>query len=270
MMHLLLTKSLLAVMASSFRTLRERIVITIGTAIAISSLMASAPASAEGRCPPGFFPTGGNDAGWLACAPMGPMEEAGGEEDMGTDHGSYASDLPPMRYNPKEWAAMMEIIREGEEAAEAERMNDPLYRELKAGFWDYGRPGPEGQTDVCLAVFLTRRGGVVMMDWQNDQGGTFLAFYGGRIPKAKTIETAIVTLNQSGADQTVNAFHAPFPWQADLGMIMFAVPSTSALVSSIEDRQDFAIKIGEETLVWGEWHSGLEARQHLADCISQR
>jgi Domain of unknown function (DUF4189) len=26
---------------------------------------------AEGRCPPGYFPTGGADVGWYSCAPMG-------------------------------------------------------------------------------------------------------------------------------------------------------------------------------------------------------
>ncbi len=34
----------------------------------------SAPANAEGRCPPGFYPTGGADVGWFACAPMGPTD----------------------------------------------------------------------------------------------------------------------------------------------------------------------------------------------------
>jgi Domain of unknown function (DUF4189) len=32
-------------------------------------------AKAEGRCPPGYYPTGGNDVGWLGCAPMGPTEQ---------------------------------------------------------------------------------------------------------------------------------------------------------------------------------------------------
>jgi Domain of unknown function (DUF4189) len=42
-------------------------------------------AKAEGRCPPGYYPTGGNDAGWLGCAPMGPIEqdEPNDEPDQG-------------------------------------------------------------------------------------------------------------------------------------------------------------------------------------------
>ena len=32
---------------------------------------------AEGRCPDGYFPTGGGDAGWEGCAPMGPDSDQG-------------------------------------------------------------------------------------------------------------------------------------------------------------------------------------------------
>jgi hypothetical protein len=41
------------------------------------------PAGAEGRCPPGYYPTGGGSAGWEACAPMGP--ESSSEPDSGSD-----------------------------------------------------------------------------------------------------------------------------------------------------------------------------------------
>lgn len=32
---------------------------------------------AEGRCPDGYFPIGGGNAGWEGCAPMGPEAGAG-------------------------------------------------------------------------------------------------------------------------------------------------------------------------------------------------
>ena len=34
------------------------------------AVFAAAPAKAEGRCPPGYFPIGGGNAGWEGCAPM--------------------------------------------------------------------------------------------------------------------------------------------------------------------------------------------------------
>jgi hypothetical protein len=232
-------------------------------------LFLSTPAQAEGRCPPGFYPTGGAEAGWYGCAPMGPMEDASQGND-GNDQGSYASDLPPMRYDPQEWAAWMDIIRRGEEAAEAERLKDPLYRELKAGVWDFGKPDQDARRDVCLAIFLQLRGGVLMMDWQGDNKGTFLAFYGGAIPRYTAITTASVTLTQSGEKQNVTAFHAPFPWRTELGMVMFAVPSTAALLASIEDEQDFEVEMAGQPVISGKWHSGLTARSHLAQCVSER
>lgn len=36
---------------------------------------------AEGRCPDGYFPIGGGNAGWEGCAPMGPESGAGDAED---------------------------------------------------------------------------------------------------------------------------------------------------------------------------------------------
>lgn len=222
-------------------------------------------ALAEGRCPPGYYPTGGGDAGWLGCAPMGPMEEAAPEEEDGA---SYASSLPAMNYDPEEWAKWMEIIRKGEEAAEAEKMKDPLYRELKAGTWDFGKE--DHNRNTCVAMFLTLRGGVVMMDWKQDGGGTFIGFYGGNIPQTAKVKRAKVTLTQSGEKQKVTAFHAPLPWRDSIGMIMFAVPSTQALISSIEDRQDFEVEMDGQALVWGEWHNGTKAKAHLARCTSGR
>jgi hypothetical protein len=37
---------------------------------------------AEGRCPDGYFPIGGGDAGWEGCAPMGPTEDEGPTNDV--------------------------------------------------------------------------------------------------------------------------------------------------------------------------------------------
>lgn len=34
---------------------------------------------AEGRCPPGYYPTGGGNSGWEACAPMGPISDESAE-----------------------------------------------------------------------------------------------------------------------------------------------------------------------------------------------
>ncbi|WP_181243850.1 DUF4189 domain-containing protein [Chamaesiphon polymorphus] len=47
-------------------------IVLLGSAVAASLLLASS-AQAEGRCPDGYYPTGGGTAGWLGCAPMSPI-----------------------------------------------------------------------------------------------------------------------------------------------------------------------------------------------------
>lgn len=45
------------------------------------ALTIAPPSRAEGRCPPGFFPIGGGNAGWEGCAPMGGGEDEETESD---------------------------------------------------------------------------------------------------------------------------------------------------------------------------------------------
>lgn len=56
----------------SFNFARSALYVFLAALIAIAGI--SAPANAEGRCPPGYYPTGGADVGWFACAPMGPTD----------------------------------------------------------------------------------------------------------------------------------------------------------------------------------------------------
>lgn len=224
---------------------------------------------AEGNCPPGFYPTGGDQAGWHGCAPMGPMEEEEepyGEEEFGYDDSGYGSST---QFDPAQWAAWAQAAQHAEAAREEMRMRDPAYRELRPGIWDFpnnAEPAPA----ICTAGFFTTRGGVLLMDWTGEHNGAFIAFWGGTIPRAERFERQSVTLIQSGDRQTVRAFHAPAPWAEDIGMILFAVPSSQALIESIEDVQDFEVVMHGQTLIWGEWHSGRQAQAALRQCVARR
>lgn len=55
----------------------------------------AAPARAEGNCPPGYYPIGGGTAGWVGCAPMGPMPEESGE-DQPVDEPARPAGPPPV------------------------------------------------------------------------------------------------------------------------------------------------------------------------------
>lgn len=237
-------------------------------ALSLAAYILPTSARAEGNCPPGFYPTGGDAAGWHACAPMGPMEEEGeADEESG---GGYSDGLPPIHYDPELWKIWMEESRKAEEWREAERLNNPTYRRLKQGYWEYVSADPSDPKQICMATFLTVRGGVLLMDWAGEHRGTFLAFFSASVPRTDRIERQRFSLTQSGETQTVQAFHAPLPWERKLGMVMFAVPSTEALLTAIEDVQDFEVKAGNDTFAWGEWHSGHQARDHLRQCVNNR
>ena len=225
-------------------------------------------ARAEGNCPPGYYPTGGDQAGWHACAPMGPMEEEEpySEEEAGYGGSSYG---PSTQFDPEQWARWAQAAQDAEAAREELRMRDPAYRELRPGLWEFPNDRPPAPA-ICTAGFFTTRGGVLLMDWTGEHNGAFLAFWGGSIPRAERFEQQSVTLIQSGETQNVRAFHAPAPWAEDLGMILFAVPSTRALIDSIEDVQDFEVKLHGQTVIWGEWHSGRQAQAALRQCVERR
>lgn len=235
-------------------------------AVCFAALATSTMARAEGRCPPGFYPTGGGTTGWLSCAPMGPIEDEAEPEPDGGGGGG----LPPMRFDPAQWRVWMETARKGEELREAERIKDPAYRKLKQGHWEYATTAARDREQTCLASFLTPQGGVLLMDWAGAHPGTFLGFFGGAIPPTAEIVRQRLSLTQSGETQTVDAFRAPLPCEKRLAMVMFAVPSTKALLDAIEDAQDFEVKSGDTTYVWGKWHSGKQARDRLSQCVTAR
>lgn len=223
---------------------------------------------AEGNCPPGFYPTGGGNSGWHACAPMGPMEEEEtySEEESGRGDSGYDS---PTRFDPAQWAEWARAAQEAEAAREAMRMRDPAYRALRPGLWEFPNDAASAPA-ICTAGFFTTRGGVLLMDWTGEHNGAFIAFWGASVPRAERFEQQSVTLIQSGETQTVRAFHAPAPWAEDIGMILFAVPSSQALIDSIEDVQDFEVKLHGQTVISGEWHSGLQAKAALRQCVARR
>ncbi|MFA5120742.1 hypothetical protein [Zavarzinia sp.] len=230
-------------------------------ALCLATLLAlalpPAPASAQLACPPDTYP-----AGDAFCIPYDYSMFYDEEDDSGPPE-------PPI-FSADEFAALLAWERDNARAAEAKLLQDPAYRALKLGSWDYSESPPQETRRLCQASFLQLNGGVLLMDWAGDFRGTFLAFYGAAIPKAQGLDKVRVTLTQSGEAQTVKAFHMPFPWAKELGMIMFTVPSTEALITSIEDRQDFQIAMNGATVIRGEWHSGLAARDWLSRCIARR
>lgn len=229
-------------------------------------LLWAAPALAEGNCPPGYFPIGGGDAGWEGCAPMGG--DSGYDDGYGDD--GYYDAPPPYQYTEQDWADWAREAAEADARRRAALQNDPVLQQLAKGSWDFEGPGKDKTRRVCQATYLSLAGGVMLMDWAGPEAGTYLGFFGPSIPAVKRMKKTKVSLIQSGQTQTVRAFQAPLPWNASIGMVLFAVPSTQALIGAIEDSQDFEVQMKGKTVIKGEWHGGARARDWLKRCTSGR
>lgn len=252
----------------AFWPLARRILVLAALSLPLAS---PGRALAQGSCPPGFIPGGAmvpgqENAGWTGCLQVGPGEDGGGGGGGAND----PSPSPPP-FSAKEFAALIEWEKANAREAEERRMkSDPVYAELKQGVWKFGRPNPGDTRQTCQASFLQFRGGVLLSDWTGENKGTFMAFFGAGIPVVKSIRRETVSLTQGGETQTVQAFHAPFPWAKGLGMIIFAVPSTQALLSNIDEREEFSVAMGGRRVIQGAWHSGSKARNWLANCVNKR
>lgn len=136
--------------------------------------------------------------------------------------------------------------------------------------WDFHQSKPDERVQACQATFMSLRNGVMFIDMDGSTKGTFIGFFGTGVPKPGKPDQVKVSLTQSGETQTVQAYHLYLPWDGKFGVILFAIPSTKALIESIEDIQDYTVTMNGKTLVSGKWHSGLKARDWLRDCVSRR
>ena len=168
---------------------------------------------------------------------------------------------------PDLWTDLAGLLKGKTAVSETERIaNDPVYRDLANGVWTYTSSDPTAAQGMCAATFWTQYGGVTLINWIDGPDTTFLGFFGLRVPKSQSPEQLKLSLTQSGETQTVQAFKMTFPPVPELGLVLFLVPSFDALLGSIEDRQDFKIAGDGTTFAEGDWHSGLEARDHLQAC----
>ncbi|MBG0808359.1 hypothetical protein IY145_03090 [Methylosinus sp. H3A] len=226
-------------------------------------------ASAEGVCPPGFIPGGAmvpgqENAGWTGCLHAYDVDDSNVGPSRGGDSG-------PPPFNADEFRALLQWEKQvAQENEERLLKNNPVLRELKQGVWKFSRSQPKDPRQICTASFLQLNGGVLIMDWAGEAKGTLLAYFGGAIPPTADIRTETVSLTQSGETQRVHASHASLPWSTKIGMVIFAVPSTQALLSSIEEMQDYSVELHGQEVIHGKWHSGSTARKWLSNCVSKR
>lgn len=258
-----------------------------------AGLFVAQPAAA---CPPGHYEIGGGTGGWVGCAPMDGGVDLGGESGGGSSIEDMDITAPGLStYDPEAWSDFFAHM--AEQTIEEERRQVPphlreTYEALLAGTWLFGRSREGDEVQACMASFHTRRGGVMFLDWGGSDPGTTYSFFGEGIPRVRKIDTVRVRLEQSGEAQDVEAFHTSHPLPR-MGMVMMRVPSTEALLSAIEDVQDYRLLMDERELSrsttiigrwrdrrgptgryhevsYNTWHSGLTARIYLIDCLREQ
>ncbi len=258
----------------------------IGVPLVGAALTFSVPSRAEGRCPDGYFPIGGGDAGWEGCAPMGGDDE-GDEEGDGPERGDAAS----MRYfSPEEWRGFFEHSQRTEAQSQRERaLMGERYRRLQAGMWFFpgeepfagwstapnaraSRPARRADPNAsCTASFWTLDGAVIASTVGGRDGVAVISYMGHSIPAPTRNQYRRIALTQSGRTQTVRAWVSSVgTGRRRMGMVTFTVPSGNILVGAIEDVQDYSLADNGRTIFSGQWHDGLQARAALARCLSQQ
>lgn len=243
-----------------------------------------------------FASFGGGSGGWEGCAPMdgGVGEGAGNSlpsiEDMNVTIPGLST------YDAKAWANFFEEMAQSQIETEREiygKKNPEAYEALLRGTWFFTRSDPDDKVQICIADFMRRRGGIRLMDWVGEDPGTFIAFFGDNIQRVSKVKRIRVRLVQGGESQTVEVFQTNYPHSKYMGMLMFRVPSTDALLNAIEENQEFKIFMDQSDIEMREglgrvllkpkgqkgveheiftpgWHSGHSARDALKECIRER
>lgn len=200
------------------------------------------------------------------------------EEDGGSDGGNYDGGFS-YRYSPEEWAEMSKLAEVGAgaqakmraEEHEQRMRDDPRYRQFVEGYWLPQQDGADAKDKTCIAHFAQKGQGVLLMGPSRERKEAFLGFYGVQLPPPEKQETISVTLRQTGDPaQTVKVFYTKNPWDKDMGMIFFAVPTIDAAIAGMTDKLRFDVERNNMPIVSLEWYDGLKARDALKSCVAEQ
>jgi hypothetical protein len=236
---------------------RNAIILLASLILGTFSLCATGLARAEGNCPPGMFPIGGGSAGWEGCAPMG----GGDEDEPYEDEDSYRRVMEWTPPTPQELAEQARYRKELEEQA----------RRHREGAWELvpGDAGLKGSN--CQALFYKQGRFVGIRGPGAGREGAVISFWGKKVPKPRKPKTVKASLIQGrDPEQVVQAYNYTSPWAPTLynGTLSFAVPSVDALLSSMQDVQEFRVRLRGRTVAEVQWHGGLATRNWLKKCIA--
>lgn len=231
--------------------------------IAVAGIMLAFPASASACQVVGMFNAGPGAAPTPICAGQGASSGAHPAEMM------YGIVSGIVRIVKRE-TARSNAARERRRALEA----NPDYQAYMRGTWSYFDSGPteDGSPRRCGASFM-KEGMVVMLHGDNAPDSmAMLTFIDldpdrSRIPRSVEPRLVAVSLDQTGAPRAnVQAYNHDM---GESGVITFAVPSLRAGIDGLTDRLRTRVRMNNRQVFDLEYHSGLEARARLQECIGK-
>jgi len=240
------------------------------TSLALLSI--GRPAQAEGRCPPGYFPSSLLDG--VGCSPVYGVPQSGGGNSTYTPIGSEYLELEAESRRERgaiiaEAFAALQLL-EGYAAEQKTLINDPKYQAYLNGAWDFLHNENKAPGGSCAVLFSKLDGLILLTGPDKNYPGALLTFFGKDIPRPKQAERIKVALTQSNdPPQTVQAFNYLTPG-IEYGAITFAVPTIEAALATIKDVTSFDLAIKDKSVLKIEWNGGLAARDSLRECESAR
>lgn len=207
-------------------------------------------ASAVTFCNPEYMPPG-------SCVPYDHMLERQKQREQ------MMYEQRTRIYSPAQWDDFVRGAKEYDQK-KAEEARQRFER------WDFHQSAPDESVKSCQATFMSLRHGVMLLDMAGSTNGTFIGYFGTGVPKPDKPGQVKVSLTQSGETQSVMAYHLYLPWDGKFGAILFAVPSTKALIDSIDDTQDYSVSMNGKVLVSGKWNDGQKAQNWLRACVGKR
>ena len=181
-------------------------------------------------------------------------------------------DDAPTRYDDPTQARMAVAtgavgIMSSHNAKLEELKKDPRYQAYNNGAWEFfndvAKPKPG---EYCAALYWKQDGFVRVSGPGGDYKGALLTFWGPDVPKPAKQQTIKVALYQNDeAPQVVQAFNYVLSGY-EYGAIALAVPTLDALLSSMEDKIRFELKVNGKAVAKVDWHDGLIARDKLKEC----
>lgn len=145
--------------------------------------------------------------------------------------------------------------------------NDPRYQAYNNGAWEFFQDVQKPVAgEYCAALYWKQEGFVRVSGPGGDYKGALLTFWGPDIPRPAKQQTIKVALYQNDeAPQEVKAFNYLLPGY-EYGAIALAVPTLDALLTSMEDKIRFELKVDGKSVAKVDWHDGLMARDKLKEC----